>query len=78
MRDIEIKGPPFTLIGHIIMDLSIASLFGIRVLTNAGCKVTFDEHKCIVQYKGDIILQGDKGPPTDLWTLPLGLPNTHQ
>ncbi len=35
MCDIVIKGLPFTLTGHIIPDLSIASLFGIRVLTNA-------------------------------------------
>jgi hypothetical protein len=33
MCDIHIKGLPFPLTGHIILDRSIASLFGIRVLT---------------------------------------------
>jgi hypothetical protein len=35
MCDIHIKGIPFVLTGHIIPDLSIASLFGTRVLTKA-------------------------------------------
>ncbi len=44
MCDIIIKSLPFVLTGHIILDLSIASLFGIRVLTEAKCKVTFNKH----------------------------------
>jgi hypothetical protein len=48
MYDIKINGLPITLTGHIIPDLSIALLFGIQVLTNVGCEVTFDKHKCIV------------------------------
>jgi len=40
MCDIKIDGLPTVLTGHIIPDLSIASLFGIRVLTEAGCTVT--------------------------------------
>ncbi len=47
--EIHIKGLPFVLPGHIIPDLSIASLFGIRVLTEAGCEVTFTCDKGIVQ-----------------------------
>jgi hypothetical protein len=43
--DINIPGLPYTLTGHIILDLSIASLFGIRVLTAVGCTVTFDNNK---------------------------------
>ena len=64
------------LTGHIIPDLSIASLFGIRVLTEAGCTVTFDKTNCIVWYNGAIILRGAKDPATDLWTLPLGSPKS--
>jgi hypothetical protein len=41
MCDIRINGLLVVLTGHIIPDLSIALLFGIRVLTEAGCKVTF-------------------------------------
>ncbi len=38
MCDIEIDGLPTVLTGHIIPDLSIVSLFGIRVHTEAGCR----------------------------------------
>jgi hypothetical protein len=57
--------------GHIIPNLSIASLFGIRILTEAGCDVTFTKGDCIVTYNGKIILHGEKDPSTNLWTLPL-------
>jgi hypothetical protein len=56
MCDIHMKGLPCVLTGHIIPDLSIASLFGIRVLAEAGCKVTLTRNKCIVRYKNNIIL----------------------
>ena len=74
MCDIKIDGLPTVLTGHIIPDLSIASLFGIRVLTEAGCTVTFDKNNCIVRYNGVVILRGAKDSATDLWTLPLGSP----
>jgi hypothetical protein len=72
MCDRHIDGLPFVLMGYIILDLSIASLFRISVLTEVGCNITFDKHKCTVQYNGKIILSGDKDPSTDLWTLLLG------
>ena len=59
------------LVGHIVPELSIASLFGIRVLTAAGCTVKFDIEKCVVKYNGKNILTGMKDPTTDLWTLPI-------
>ena len=71
MCDIIIHGLPITLVGHIVPELSIASLFGIRVLTEAGCTVKFDIEKCVVKYNGKIILTGMKDPTTDLWTLPI-------
>jgi hypothetical protein len=71
MCDIIIPGLPTTLVGHIVPELSIASLFGIRVLTEAGCLVKFDIKKCVVTYNGKIILIGMKDPTTDLWTLPI-------
>jgi hypothetical protein len=49
----------------------MASLFGIRVLCNVGCTVTFDTEKCVVKYIKKVILRGYKDPSTDLWTLPL-------
>ena len=71
MCDIIIPGLPTMLVGHIVPELSIASLFGIRVLTAAGCTVKFDIEKCVVKYNGKIILTGVKDPATDLWTLPI-------
>jgi hypothetical protein len=63
---------PFILTGHTNLDLSIALLFGIQVLMEVGCNITFDKHKCTVRYNGKVILIGDKDPSTDLWTLCLG------
>ena len=48
MCDIIIPGLPTTLVGHIEPELSIASLFGIHVLTAAGCTVKFDIKKCVI------------------------------
>jgi hypothetical protein len=69
MCDIIVPGLPTTLIGHIVPELSMASHFGIHVLTEAGCTVQFDNKKCMVHYKEKIILIGIKDPATDLWTL---------
>jgi hypothetical protein len=85
MCDIIIPGLLTTLIGHIIPKSSIASLFGIHVLTEAGCMVKFDNKKCVVRYNGKIILIGMKNLTTDLWALPIvgpaaktSLNNTHE
>ena len=55
MFDIKIDSLPFVFTCHIIPDLSIVSLFGIRVLTEAGCEVTFDKKFFTVRYNGTII-----------------------
>jgi hypothetical protein len=69
--DINILGLPTMLTGHIVPNLAIASLFGIRVLCKAGCTVTFNDHKCDIYFKDKLILGGYKDPSTDLWTLPI-------
>jgi hypothetical protein len=71
MCDIVLPGLSTTLVGHIVPELSIASLFGIRVLTEAGCTVKFDNKKCVVKYNDKTILVSLKDPATDLWTLPI-------
>ncbi len=71
MCDIILPGLPTTLVGHIIPEFSKASLFGKRVLTEAGCTVMFDNLKCVVQYNNKTILIGWKDPTMDLWTLPI-------
>jgi hypothetical protein len=74
MYDIIIPGLPTTLIGHIVPELSIASLFGIRVLMEAGCTMQFDNKKCVVRYKEKIFLIGMKNPATDLGPIPIVSP----
>jgi hypothetical protein len=69
--DINIPGLPTALTGHIVPSLTIASLIGIRPLCKTGCKVAFDNTKCNVIFKGNVILRGFKDPSTDLWTLPI-------
>jgi len=69
--DIVIPGLPKVLTGHIMPDMTTASLFGIRILCKAGCEVLFDDDKCQVIYKGKVILTGYKDPVSDLWTLPI-------
>jgi hypothetical protein len=74
MCNIHIDGLPSPLMGHIIPELAITSLFGIRVLTKVlGCKVTFSKQTCVITYNGKNILTGGKDPTTDLWTLPIGI-----
>ena len=68
---ITITGLPNILTGHIVPELTIASLIGIRVLCKAGCSVLFTKLKCDVIYNKQFILRGFKYPATDLWTLPI-------
>jgi hypothetical protein len=72
MCNINIPGLPITLTGCIIPNLTIASLFGIQVLTEVGCTVTFNIDKHVVKYNGKEILHREKDNCTDLWILPLG------
>jgi hypothetical protein len=75
--NIYIVGLPTVLTGHIIPDLSIASLFGIQVLTEAGCDVHFNKHKCTVWYDNKIILEGGKDSTTDFGPSQVGLHVLH-
>jgi hypothetical protein len=69
--NIQIRGLPTILMGHIVPSFSIASLIGIRLLCKAGCTVVFDDKKCNVMYNGMVILWGFEDPSMDLWTLPI-------
>jgi hypothetical protein len=73
--NVHIVGLPTVLTGHIIPDLSIMSLFRIQVLTEVGCEVHLNKHKCTVRYDNKIILEGGKDSTTDLWTFPIGSPH---
>jgi hypothetical protein len=72
MCDIHINGLSVVLTGHIIRELSIAPLFGMVVLTEAGCKVQFDKSACMVWYNNKIIVKDGKAKAINLWTLPIG------
>jgi hypothetical protein len=76
MCNIYIEGLLFPLMGHIIPELTIVSPFGICVLTNVGCKVTFSKHLAVVTYNINVILIGRKKPTINLWTLPMGTLHT--
>jgi hypothetical protein len=67
--DYEIPSLPTHLEAHIVPDLTVALLIGIRVLCKAGCVVIFTDKACYVMYGGKVILRGYKDPSTDLWIL---------
>jgi hypothetical protein len=64
--DINIPGLPTTLKGHIVPNLAVVSLFGIRVLCKARCTVVFKDKTCDVYFNKKMILRGYKDPSTDL------------
>jgi hypothetical protein len=69
--DVAIPGLPTVLTGHIMPDMTIASLLGIQILCKAGCKVVFDDKNFQVIFEDKVILTGYKDPVSDLWTLPM-------
>ncbi len=69
--DLEIPGLPHVLEGHIVPELTVASLVGIRILCKLGCTVVFTDTACYVFYQEKLILTGYKDPSTDLWVLPI-------
>jgi len=44
--DLEIPGLPHVLEGHIMPELTVASLVGIRILCKLGCTVLFTGTAC--------------------------------
>jgi hypothetical protein len=69
--NLKVLGLPYVLKGHIISNLTVASLIGIHILCKVGCIVVFTNAACYVMYNGEIILTGHKDPSTDLWILPI-------
>jgi hypothetical protein len=69
--NLEIPGLPHVLEGHIVPDLTVASLVGIRILCKLGCTVVFKDTACYVFYQEMLILTGYKDPSTNLWVLPI-------
>ncbi len=76
--DYEIPGLPMLLEAHIVPDLTVVLLIGIRVLCKAGCVIIFTDKMCSVLYGRKVILQGYKDSSTDLWILPITPDEVHQ
>ena len=62
---------PYVLEGHIVPNLTVASLIGIRILCKVGRIVVFTDVACYVMYNGEVISTGHKEPSTDLWISPI-------
>jgi len=60
MCDLEIPGLPHVLEGHIVPELTVASLVGIQILCKLGCTVVFTDTACYVFYQGKLILRDMK------------------
>ena len=58
-------------LGHIIPGLASHSLILVITLCNAGCKVLLTKIKCIVTYRGRMVITGQKYCRTGLWMIPL-------
>ena len=56
--NLEIPGLPHVLEGHIVPELTVASLIGIRILCKLGCTVLFRDKACYVFYQEKLILTG--------------------
>ena len=65
------KLPTKARLGHIIPGLASHSLLLVVKLCNAGCEVTFNKIGCIVKYRGNIVLAGNKCTKTGLWMVPV-------
>jgi hypothetical protein len=58
--DVVVHGLPCPLVGHIVPNLVIASLFAICPLCNAGCTVVFHKDRVDMWYDGKLIFSGAK------------------
>ena len=54
---------------QIIPGLAHASLISIKILCDAGCKVTYDDDECRVYYNKRLVWLGKREPQTGLWIL---------
>ena len=62
---------------HIVPGLSHAALISIKILCDAGCKVTYDDNECRIYYNKKVVWLGKREPQPGLWILTLTY-NTRQ
>ena len=56
---------------HIVPGLSHSSLISTKKFCDAGYTVFFDEYKCRVYFKGELLLLEERYETTELWKLPI-------
>eukprot|EP00804_Cyclotella_cryptica_P015897 CCRYP_006383-RA/>CCRYP_006383-RA protein AED:0.07 eAED:-0.04 QI:0/0/0/1/0/0/2/0/1375 len=56
---------------HIVPGLSHSSLVATRKFCDAGCQIIFDADECQVNYKGKVVLSGNRDPSSGLWRVPI-------
>ena len=56
--------------GYIIPGLN-KTLISVPKLCAAGCNVLFNDHTCVVTYKGKVVWEGTKNVRNGLWYVPL-------
>jgi hypothetical protein len=52
--NLEVPGLPYVLKGHIVPDLTVTSLIGVRILCKVGCIVVLTDAACYVMYNGTL------------------------
>ena len=56
---------------HIVPGLACTYLVSIKILCNAGWKVSYDKEKCLILYSNKLVWQVTREPLKILWILPL-------
>ena len=65
------KLPQAARAAHILQGLAHTSLISIKILIDAGCKVTYDTEHVKVFYRENVVWKGTRESLTGLWVLPL-------
>ena len=69
MIDIQYTIPKAARAAHIVPGLVHTSLVLIKMLIDAGCKVTYDTEHVRVFYRGNVAWKGTREALTGLWVL---------
>ena len=56
---------------HLFPALTNTSLLSIRKLCDAGCQAVFTDKEVIINWRGRVLLKGNRCPHTKLWQVPL-------
>ena len=65
------KLPQAAIAAHVVPGLVHTSLISIKMIIDAGCKVTYDTEHVRFFYRGNVVWKGTIESLTGLWVLPL-------